>query len=351
MVFKPFVIFIVLTVVVDLNANPESSHSQPWEHNPSTKRAIERGLEYVVKTQAKNGSWTQEGYAMAMTSLNGLALLSAGNTPERGKYRKNLRAALYFVLNQTRSRSFKASGLITTSSEERPMYGHGFAVLFLAQVYGTTANRKLNTDIRIAIRRGVQLISKSQSREGGWYYSPDSYMDEGSVTIHQIQALRASQNVGITVKKSVIDKALKYLEKCQNSDGGIRYSASSGGPSSLALTVAGLACYYNCGVYDGKSVRQLTKFIKNRMYLNKKVVLTGGERNWHLMYTQHYASQAIFFQGGQFWKDYFQKMSKYLISRQENNGSWSGSPGPVYSTPVGIMILTLPYRYLPINQR
>jgi hypothetical protein len=35
---------------------------------------------------------------------------------------------------------------------------------------------------------------------GGWYYSPDSDRDEGSVTVTQIQGLRAARNAELALK-------------------------------------------------------------------------------------------------------------------------------------------------------
>ena len=45
----------------------------------------------------------------------------------------------------------------------------------------------------------IVLISRSQSRDGGWLYTPDDAGDEGSVTITQVQALRACRDAGISV--------------------------------------------------------------------------------------------------------------------------------------------------------
>ena len=48
----------------------------------------------------------------------------------------------------------------------------------------------------------VKLIARSQSGPGGWLYTPDSNGDEGSVTVTQIQALRACRNAGIRINRA-----------------------------------------------------------------------------------------------------------------------------------------------------
>ena len=69
----------------------------PPEITPATKTAIEKGLKYLVSVQNRDGSWRTNGstggYPTAMTSLAGLALLSAGNTPTQGPYSRNVSSA------------------------------------------------------------------------------------------------------------------------------------------------------------------------------------------------------------------------------------------------------------------
>ena len=48
------------------------------------------------------------------------------------------------------------------------MYGHGFATLFLAEVYGMSPNEELHG----ALEKAVKLIVDSQNEEGGWRYFP-----------------------------------------------------------------------------------------------------------------------------------------------------------------------------------
>ena len=83
------------------------------------------------------------------------------------------------------------NGLITAFAEEgRSMYGHGFATLFLAQVYGMEEDANRQQRLHRVLTKAVELIARSQSTYGGWYYTPDSGSDEGSVTVTQLQALR-----------------------------------------------------------------------------------------------------------------------------------------------------------------
>jgi len=94
--------------------------------------------------------------------------------------------------------------------------------------YGMEEDVRFQKELHDVLTKAVQLIARSQSGAGGWLYSPDSNGDEGSVTVTQIQALRACRNSGITVPIQTIQNAVDYIRKCANPDGSIRYSLRSG---------------------------------------------------------------------------------------------------------------------------
>ena len=312
--------------------------------------AIKRGLAYLVSTQSRAGSWRARvhyrGYPCAMTSLAGLALMAAGNTPCEGPYAVNVRRAVDYVVSCA-----NRNGLIAKLGEEgaRPMYGHGFGMLFLAQAYGTEQDPNQQRRIRRALRNAVRLTARSQSGDGGWLYTPDANGDEGSVTITQIQALRAARNAGIKVPKSTIKRATDYIAKCANADGGISYSLRSRGSSRPAITAAAVATLYNAGQYDNPIA------LKALDYLKKKLKSTQQRHLWagHSTYTLFYASQAMYLSSEENWRDFFPKHRDKLVADQnKSNGSWRGDyVGETYGTAVALIVLHLPYRYLPILQR
>jgi hypothetical protein len=235
-------------------------------------------------------------------------------------------------------------------------------MLFLAQCYGMELNAATEARLRKVLNAGVELIVKSQSKKtskfgkpcGGWYYTPGSSSDEGSVTVTQLQALRACRNVGIKVPKDCIDKAVEYLRHCQMGDGGICYSFSSRGSSRPPISAAAIACFYAAGVYDrgaggkGTEAEMVEKLIE---YVDRAAG-TGSSGGSHWFYTQFYLSQVKDQQGKKPWKDYYPVISQRLIQSQNPDGSWNGdSVGTTYGTAIATMILQLPFGYLPIVQR
>jgi hypothetical protein len=319
----------------------------PRHVNKKSADAVKKGLDYLAKAQTADGNWINQpdgaAYPVSMASLAGMAFLANGNTPNRGPYADNVRKTVQYLLNNAR-----ANGLIAGPNEEmgRPMYGHGFAMLFLASCYGMETDERNRKAMRTVIENAITLTARGQSAAGGWTYRPGDG-DEGSVTVTQIQGLRAAQNAGFTVPKGTISEAVKYLERCRCPDGGIRYSLDSGPPSRPAISCAALATLYNAGEYESKLADDLLAYVTKLFDLNKgNFNITG-----HDFYTNLYASQAIYQTGDKNWDNYFPPIRDHLLKTQNRDGSWDGDVGPIFGTSVSLVILQLPYKFLPIYQR
>ena len=309
--------------------------------------AVQRGLEWLARNQANDGSWRNSGgygsYPAAMTGLAGMALVAGGSTPTRGRYWREVRDSIDFLLKH----ADPGTGVVSVPAEEgRSMYGHGFATLYLASVFGMEEDQKKQDKLKRVLDKAVGLIAGAQSSAGGWIYTPDSNSDEGSVTVTQIQALRACRMAGIVVDKKTIDKAVDYIKRCQNPDGSIRYSLGSGGDGRPAITAAGCAVLYNAGVYDDQP------FVDKAIQYCKKHIQVTVDNTGHHYYAHLYWSQALFQRGGSDWTDYYTKKAGWLLRQQKKDGSWEGDGvGSVYGTAIALTILLLPYSYAPIFQR
>ena len=86
--------------------------------------------------------------------------------------------------------------------------------------------------------------------------------DEGSVTVTQVQALRAAHNAGFTVPRGTIEEAVRYIDRCSTREGGISYSLGSGGGGSrLAISAAAVATLYNAGEYDAPVAKRCLDYV------------------------------------------------------------------------------------------
>ena len=310
------------------------------------QRSIERGLEWVAGSQSRLGHWTANNgqYPTAMTALAGIALLAEGSTTTQGKYAENIRRAVDYLVSRSRS-----NGLIGDPvRDNRYTYGHGFSLLFLSQVLGEEEDLDRRETLIDVLTRGVEFTCQAQTSAGGWGYvsAKDGHdRDEGSTTITQVQALRGCRNAGIPVPKEAIDRAIAYIKGCTLPDGGVQYS-SQGGGARPAITAAAIACLFNAGDYDSQFVPKLMSYCKK----NLGNILNRGFGHWH--YAHYYYSQVMYREGGQEWKEYYDKVVNKVLNEQSPDGSWSqGYIGPIYTTAINLTILQLENAALPIYQR
>jgi hypothetical protein len=297
--------------------------------------SVSKGLDWLAKAQQPDGCYSKGSSGAGITGLAGLAFMSAGNLPGRGKYGDNVAKCLKFVLDSTQE-----SGLIASDQTHGPMYGHGFATLFLGEIYGMTGDDKVKEKLQMAVR----LIERSQNQAGGWRYQPNPFDADISVTICQIMALRAARDAGIKVEKDVIDKAVEYVKRCQNPDGGFSYIAGQG-PSGFARSGAGVASLYYAGIFEGDALKNGLEYLKQ---------FTPGkgsspEMEGHYFYGNYYAVQAMFLAGGDYWAQWYPAIRDQLVARQGAQGNWSGDgAGDDYATSLALIILQMPNRYLPV---
>ncbi|WP_428387743.1 prenyltransferase/squalene oxidase repeat-containing protein [Mucisphaera sp.] len=309
------------------------------EITPEVREAVQRGFAILRAEQAPDGSFGGNRYGrnVGITALACLALMADGNMPDRGPYADVIEKGLRFILA-----SSSDAGLLAADTSHGPMYGHGFATLFLGEVYGMTHN----PEVRTALRRAVRLIVASQNPQGGWRYHPVPADADISVTICQIMALRSARNAGLSVPKQTIDRAIEYVRQCQNpQDGGFRYMLGSGG-SAFPRSAAGLASLYYAGIYDGPEIDSALE------YLNRHLP-TGpnAQQGGHYYYGQYYAVQAMFLAGGEHWETWYPAAREALLARQQPNGGWPGNHGGAYSTAMALLVLQMPNRLLPIFER
>jgi hypothetical protein len=360
----------VLTLAPLLAPAPARGEEVPKEYHET----IKKGLAWLAKEQHKDGHW--EGvngqYAVSMTALGGMAFLCEGSTIREGKYRDNIRRAANWLMDRCQPNGL--IGVATSQAEGgRYMYGHGFGSLFLACIVGEEENVRRREKLVQILERAAKYTRDAQTNRGGWGYvsaKDGSNFDEGSVTITQVQALRAIRNAGVIVPGEAIKDAIKYLRDSTNEQGGVMYSLAFGGgrgEGRPALTAAAIACGFNAGEYQGDLVK---KWLKN---CQLTLAIPGdGRRMGHDEYTHYYYAQVVYVLGD----DRFKKMfpdaksdelltwSKYRKSvfeefkkTQAADGSWSHDSwtarmvGPVYVTACYLTVLQLDKGALPIYQR
>jgi hypothetical protein len=289
--------------------------------------AVERGLAWLRAQQQPNGSWSDTA---ALNALPMLAMLSAGQTPGIRPYDSPLDRGLRFLLSQQdKDGGFTGGG--------GWMYGHGIATLLLAESAGMTRDDRF---IRPALQRAVTLILRSQNVEkgefhdGGWRYEPASTDSDLSVTIWQIAALRSASETGVVVPRAAMERAGRYIKRCQHTSGGFGYQP--GGIPNECRTAAAIIALRQSGYWKDPAIGRAARWLEEHPL------------RWESDYFYHAASHTAHARAG------FDP--KILLDHQNADGSWPAAPnsqnegraGPLYTTSMAVLALTARWNYLPV---
>ena len=368
----------ILAAVLSHGARANSSGAplpRPDELDADVKLAVAAGLDWLARHQLPTGGFTgsvgfkrrqsyavtyEDGEHIGVTALAGMAFLAGGHLPGRGRYGDEVERAITFVVE-------RSSDFGYLSHHGTRMYSHAFATLFLAEVLGMSRRPGLEERLQAAI----DLIVSAQNDEGAWRYERIVSSSDMSVTVCQLMALRAAHNAGIRVPKSTIDRAVKYVRDSQardwtdarfrrypagyyrSSPGAFRYQIWGDQRSSYALTAAGITSLYHAGEYDVEDLEAGLSFLEQ----TEPMVSERWFGHYFYYYGHYYAAQAYFIAGQvgghDYWSAYWQRISKELIERQSDDGSWENhtGPGPAFGTAVACVVLQVPNRYLPVLQR
>ncbi len=363
---------------------------KPTPDDAKVAEAVAKGLKHIVSLQQDDGSWRNDiGFKLGtgrgayriipggsdrphigVTALCCMALMANGHTVDRGEYQTNVRAGLAFVL-----RNIDSFGRISAHGSR--MYSHAFATLFLCEVYGMTGD----LTIRPALHRAVSFIVKNQvsgvtedgitfstPNEGGWRYEPGQQDADTSITVCQVQALRAARNVGFVVPQHAIDQAREYIVGNYRPEAGyFTYQPEAGfGRTSMALTAAGVVSLQSAGEYETYhspsgvlvDLQQALRFIQaNRPDSGRQ--LNSRMLDFAFWYGHYYAAQA-FRQYGHarpdMWRNWNRQNRESFIAMQQPNGAWQDEVGGndarynAYATAMACLVLSIPNDYLPIFQ-
>jgi hypothetical protein len=212
--------------------------------------------------------------------------------------------------------------------------------------------------IKDALTRAVRVTEQAQAPNGGWNYDPNPGWDEGSVTVTQAQALRAVHNAGIRVNMRTIEKAVQYINTATSDAGLTSYSLSAGRSDARpTLTAAGMCVLTYLGQYNSpkitKGLDYLLKNFKPGTGVNTPQQRAWGQ--WWYFYGNYYGTVAMYQAGGNYWREWWPAVRGSLIGSQDGSGAWrsgeSGQYGEAFGTALALLILQIPYRYLPIFQR
>ncbi len=304
------------------------SHGKEPVIQADAQAAAARGRAWLVAAQAADGSWGSGLFreSVAVTAQAVMAVVSGGSTPASGEHAAAVARGIDFCLA-----SAGADGLIASREQAAhgPMYGHAYATLALAEVYGETARDK---DIAAVLVRARDLIERTQNDEGGWRYQPWRADADASVTAAMLVALRGLHNSGFAVSADCVDQAVSYLERLQNDDGGFRYLLTAG-PSAPPRTAASLFAMLVADRAGAGTDRGFAWLADHPVTL--------GSADGYAMYGLAHGAAAHWVRGADSWARWYAAVEKPLLAAQQVDGSWRDPSCPEYGTAAALTVLQM----------
>jgi hypothetical protein len=335
-------------------------------------QAIDKGLQYLLANQRDDGSWAagENGErATAITSLALMAFMARAEFPGSGPNGAALARAKDWLLKQAKE---APNGYLGST-----MYEHGMATLALTELWGMTGVREDDEALQKAIEAAVDVILRSQSDIGGWRYQPNPNAgNDTSATATVFVALASARQAGIPVSNETIAKVVSYLEMAANpKTGGFVYVPSGrgvAGTDTVGSTAGGAYAAQLAGAREAEMVEGALRYLEERA-----PGIFQGVGFYY--YCHYYALQAMVQASDERYAKWYPQIRDALIARQSEDGSWSGkstdrkrgaqvanaaaepaadgSPASAatkivgHETPMAIIMLATPYRYIPIYQK
>jgi hypothetical protein len=317
------------------------------------EEAVVKALDWLQKTQNKDGSWDGTNKS-AMTGIAILAYLGHCETPLSEKYGDTVLRGLTFLINMGMANNGK---LIEKGGEKNNswVYEHGISTYALGEA--TTFCKQLGVNVpnlQEVTQRAGQYIIDNQHKSGGWDYKYSEDSGRGgdlSVVAWQVQALKACKHTGLDFRnmRSCMNKALDYVRARSASNGAYCYTGNAGKKPYETLTGAGMLCMQMWDKGSDSTVRSAAKYLRK----NSKFKWADPSEASDL-YAHYYESQAMMNRGGEDWKFYNKNFRDELLAAQNEDGSfkatgWTkhGVNKTHYRTCLATLMLEVYYRFLP----
>jgi hypothetical protein len=329
---------------------------------PEQTKSADRGTQWLLKAQNRDGSWGMDLKTPAnvsATALAGLALLSTGTTDREGAdptIVRALKTCVDYLMKRGRAAKRGRDIADGEQSEVQTYVGHMaptfYSVIFLSQIYGNKSldmSAESMTEMKEVLEKLTDTISLSQSADGSWF--KDTYSSLQSTCLAWM-ALRSANSCGIAIKSATIQKTLKFIRAQYNA--GIKmFSSERGGASTQTIyaTCSAIRILHGMGLWKEKEDANamqtfLGKVVKGE-WSGQFLTITGEDYPAALFMTH-----ALIKEGGDNWETWFSYVRSKLMKHQNADGSWTATSclsGRTFPTACAVLCLQTPYRLLPLQ--
>ncbi len=343
-----------------------------------SEKAVEASLAWLAANQERAGFWDADRHgagngpradveqlnlpeerrelrrtsgAKAHSGVTALALLSflaAGYTNEEGQYAENIDRAIRWLVSQQRADGY-LGGEATFFAQN---YCHGMVTYALAEALGMQSNPNRDTELRDAVKKGVNYILRMQlTVDGGWRYTNTSAEGDMSLFGWQLMALKSAEIAGINIPDATRARLIGFLRDRSLGERKGLAAYLPGERPSPSMTAEALFCKQILGIHrsNDQSIEAVDYLLK---HLPKR-------SEWNLYYW-YYGTMSVYQFGGDAWTTWNASIRDELVAAQRTEGDLAGSWDPIgpwgpyggriYSTALATLCLEVYYRFLPLYE-
>jgi Prenyltransferase and squalene oxidase repeat len=349
------------------NLRPPSPLPVPAE---TLAASVRRGVEYLVTTQNKDGSWggprwtggvdvdpvpgAHYGFTAAVTAMCVEALLEVGGDAPAVKAAID-RGTDYLLRELPKLRRADPGNLPN-------VWGHSLGIQTLAALHERTTDPDRRAEYEKQIREQLALLTRFETVHGGWFYyanglqrplAPSCSFVNASVLV----SLDRARRIGIELPAKVVERAVQSTAEQRTPETSFIYSmgspltakASAAAPINRPAGSLGRtqACNVALRLYGDKRITDdVIKAWLDRLVTRQGWLDMGRKRPiphesfaqvaGYFYYFGHYhAALAIGLLPPADRPFYQDHLAKILIERQEPDGSWFDYPLYSYHKPYG----------------
>jgi hypothetical protein len=279
----------------------------------------------------------------ADTGITGLALLAflaAGHTHLEGPHRETIQRGLEFLLaSQAQNGSLSGEAELFAA-----MYCHGIASLAMSEAYALTGDRRLHNPVQAA----VNYTLEAQHVGGGWRYQPH---DAGDLSQFgwQLMTLKSAEMAGFPIPDQTRVRMIRFLRSVSAGRYKGYCSYRPGEMATRPMTAEGLACRFFLDADNSpETVEEAAAFISQELPRGDRINLYYWYYGTLALYQKQDADWTRWNNALQAELLPRQRGDGTYLGSWDPDHVWGGYGGRVYSTSLACLCLEASYRYLPV---
>ncbi|RMG18020.1 MAG: PDZ domain-containing protein [Planctomycetota bacterium] len=322
-------------------------------------RVVEQGLAFLARTQGPSGEFPTDlggkTGKVVVTSLGGLAFLSAGVKPGRGGPLD--RAARYVLSHVGKEEASPLAGA-GGGNWNQVNWELAYGLMFLAEM----AHRTGRPEFLQKCHELVTALERTQEASGGWAHGPGGpnalgYVELEIVSNYALLGMAAARGLGVELDAAKLSKALSWIEETSGGTGGVGYSTRPGqkGFGDAGRTAGAIVAFQALGAERHPFFRKMVGFYQGNL---RKLPAGHVSPAMHLLA----GAMAAHVLGKSAWKTYWKTYRTHVMGVRKPDGSFAPTPthesrslrnntdrtvGPRWTTATYVLILTLHKGNLP----